>query len=179
METNTYTVAKDFVVSIDYVLTVDGEIADSSAGREPLPYLHGHDNLIKGLEVELEGMKVGEQKQVVVAPKDGYGEIDPEAFADMERAKFPEGFDLQIGRMIRLNAGDGRVMTAAIAEVNDETVKLDFNHPLAGKSLNFDVTISDIREATDLEITSGHVAPVGGCASCSSGSCGDGGCSSC
>ena len=73
------TIEKDVVVSLDYVLTVDGEIADSTAGREPLPYLHGHNNLIKGLEAQLLGMAVGDKKSVTVEPADSYGVADPEA----------------------------------------------------------------------------------------------------
>lgn len=165
---NALTVAKDKVVHLDYVLTVEGEIADSTAGGDPLPYLHGHQNLIQGLEDQLEGMGVGEGKAVELAPEKGYGLVDENAFMDMDRAKFPEDFALEIGKPLRLNTGDGRIVSAVIKEVKEEAVVLDFNHPLAGKTLNFDVTIADIREATELEISVGRVNT--GCASCS-GSC--------
>jgi len=172
MELKPNLVGKDVVVSLDYVLTVDGEIADSTVGREPLPYLHGHGNLIEGLEKKLEGMQVGESKSVLVPAAEAYGEIDPEAYSDMDRSKFPEGFDFQIGKVIRLNAGDGRILSAQISNIGDDTIELDFNHPLAGKALNFDVTISDLREATEIELTHGRVN-MGGCSSCG------GGCDSC
>lgn len=169
MDENLLTVAKDKVVHLDYVLTVDGEIADSTAGSDPLPYLHGHHNLIQGLEDELEGMKAGEGKTVVVSPENGYGLVDENAYMDMERSKFPEDFDFSIGKPLRLNTGDGRIVSAVIKEVKDEAIVLDFNHPLAGKTLNFEVSISEIREATELELSVGRVN-TGGCASCG-GSC--------
>lgn len=169
MEANLLTVAKDKVVHLDYVLTVEGEIADSTAGGDPLPYLHGHQNLIKGLEDELEGMQVGEGKNVEIAPEKGYGLVDDTAFMDMDRDKFPEDFDFSIGKPLRLNTGDGRIVSAMIKEVKDDVIVLDFNHPLAGKTLNFEVSISDIREATELELSVGRVN-TGGCASCG-GSC--------
>lgn len=169
MDENLLTVAKDKVVHLDYVLTVDGEIADSTAGGDPLPYLHGHHNLIQGLEDELEGMKAGEGKTVEVSPENGYGLVDENAYMDMERSKFPEDFDFSIGKPLRLNTGDGRIVSAVIKEVKDEAIVLDFNHPLAGKTLNFEVSISEIREATELELSVGRVN-TGGCASCG-GSC--------
>lgn len=169
MSENLLVVTKDKVVHLDYVLTVDGEVADSTAGGDPLPYLHGHHNLIQGLEDQLEGMKVGEGKVVEVAPENGYGQVDETAYMDMERTKFPEGFDLAIGKPLRLNTGDGRIVSAVIKEVKDDVVVLDFNHPLAGKTLTFDVSISEIREATDLELSVGSVN-TGGCTSCN-GSC--------
>lgn len=169
MDTNLLKVAKDKVVHLDYVLTVEGEIADSTAGGDPLPYLHGHQNLIKGLEDELEGMQVGEGKNVEIAPENGYGLVDDNAFMDMERDKFPEDFDFSIGKPLRLNTGDGRIVSATIKDVKDDVVVLDFNHPLAGKTLNFEVSISEIREATELELSVGRVN-TGGCASCG-GSC--------
>jgi FKBP-type peptidyl-prolyl cis-trans isomerase SlyD len=169
MESEKIVVGQDKVVHLDYVLTVEGEIADSTAGREPLPYLHGHNNLIKGLEDQLEGMQVGEGKTVTVDPENAYGLLDESAFMDMEKSKFPENFEFNIGRPLRLNTGDGRIMSATISEVKDDVVVLDFNHPLAGKSLSFEVSISDIREATDIELSVGRV-DMGGCASCG-GSC--------
>jgi FKBP-type peptidyl-prolyl cis-trans isomerase SlyD len=169
MEENLLFVTKDKVVHLDYVLKVDGEIADSTAGGDPLPYLHGHHNLIQGLEDELEGMTVGEGKSVEIAPENGYGLVDENAYMDMEKAKFPEDFDFSIGKPLRLNTGDGRIVSATINEVKEDVVVLDFNHPLAGKTLNFEVSISEIREATDLEISVGRVN-TGGCASCN-GSC--------
>ncbi len=169
MESEKIVVGQDKVVHLDYVLTVEGEIADSTAGREPLPYLHGHNNLIKGLEDQLEGMQVGEGKTVTVDPENAYGVLDDSAFMNMEKSKFPENFEFNIGRPLRLNTGDGRIMSATISEVKDDVVVLDFNHPLAGKSLTFEVSISDIREATEIELSVGRV-DMGGCASCG-GSC--------
>ena len=172
MESEKMVVGQDRVVHLDYVLTVDGDIADSTAGREPLPYLHGHNNLVKGLEDQLEGMQIGEGKTVTVAPEDAYGLLDETAFMDMERSKFPENFEFNTGRPLRLNTGDGRIVSATISEVKNDVVVLDFNHPLAGKTLTFEVSISDIREASEIELSVGRV-DMGGCASCG------GGCDSC
>lgn len=177
MESEKLVVGQDRVVHLDYVLTVDGDIADSTAGREPLPYLHGHNNLVKGLEVQLEGMQIGEGKTVTVAPEDAYGLLDETAYMDMERSKFPENFEFNTGRPLRLNTGDGRIVSATISEVKDDVVVLDFNHPLAGKTLTFEVSISDIREASEIELSVGRV-DMGGCSSCSGG-CDSGGCDSC
>jgi FKBP-type peptidyl-prolyl cis-trans isomerase SlyD len=169
MESEIMVVGQDKVVHLDYVLTVEGEIADSTAGREPLPYLHGHNNLIKGLEDQLEGMQIGEGKTVTIDPENAYGLMDESAFMDMEKGKFPDNFEFNIGRPLRLNTGDGRIMSATISEVKDDVVVLDFNHPLAGKTLTFEVSISDIREASEIELSVGRV-DMGGCASCN-GSC--------
>lgn len=168
-------VENDVVVSLAYTLTVDGEIIDSTDGKNPLEYLHGYQNIIPGLENELKGLGVGETRQVKVLPADGYGEFDPEAFADIERNQFPEGFNFQIGQQLRVGDPSGRVMTASIAEIGDDMIKIDLNHPLAGKELFFDAKIVALRDATPDELASGRVG--GGCSSCGSGGCSDnGGC---
>ena len=149
-------VANDLVVSMDYTLTVEGEVFDSSEEEGPLEYLHGYDNIIPGLEKELAGMQVGESKTVTVAPEDGYGKIDPEAVFELSRDEFPEDVPLELGIELEITDHDGEMMFATIVEVDDESVKLDTNHPLAGKTLLFDVTIRGLRKATDEEIEHGH-----------------------
>ena len=151
------TVADDVVVSIEYTLTVDGEVIDASEENDPLEYLQGYQNIIPGLERELAGMKIGESKEVTVQPKDGYGEQDPEAVIEVPRREFPKDFEVKPGIELQLQNQDGELMNAVIVSISTSTVKLDLNHPLAGKDLHFRVTIVDLRDATEEEITHGHV----------------------
>lgn len=150
-------VAEDLVVKIDYELTVDGEVLDSSKEDGPLEYLQGHKNIIPGLENELSGMKVGESKKVTVAPADGYGELEDDAFMDVPRGEFPDEVPLEVGVELEITDRDGDIMLARIVEVGDDVITLDTNHPLAGKTLEFDVTVVGLREATKEEKAHGHV----------------------
>lgn len=150
-------VADDVVVSIDYTLTVDGEVVDSTEGDEPLQFLQGHQNIIPGLERELTGMKIGDNKQVVVPAPEAYGEIDPDNIVDIPRTEFPPEIPLEAGTELEVKNADGEVLSATIAQVSNDSVKLDFNHPLAGKELTFDVTIADLRDPTEEELAHGHV----------------------
>lgn len=145
------------VVSLSYTLQVDGEILDASDGQEPLEFLQGAGNIIPGLEQELYGMAIGESKKVIVQPDEGYGELDPEAFIEVPKEQFPETIPLEIGIEIQVTNQDGQPMSARIDSVSDEAIKLDFNHPLAGKELHFDVKVIGLREATDEENEHGHV----------------------
>lgn len=150
-------VSDDVVVSIEYTLTVDGEVMDSTEGDEPLQFLQGHQNIIPGLERELAGMKIGENKTVTVPPGEAYGDVEPENIVDVPRTEFPTEIPLEVGTELEVKNADGEVLSATIAEVNTDSVKLDFNHPLAGKQLVFDVTIVDLRAATEEELAHGHV----------------------
>ena len=145
------------IVSMDYTLRVDGEVMDTSSGREPLEFLQGAGNIIPGLEEELYGMAIGESKLVIVQPEDGYGAIDPDAFVDIPREEFPSNIPMEEGIEIQVTDQNGNPMSARIDSVNDESVKLDFNHPLAGKELHFDTKIVALREATYEETEHGHV----------------------
>lgn len=149
-------VADDRVVTIDYTLTVDGDVFDSSEEEGPLDYLHGHGNIIFGLEKELTGMQVGETKTVLVEPEEGYGEVDSEAFFDLPREEFPDDVPLEIGIELEITDDDGEMMFAKIVETDEDNVRLDTNHPLAGKTLQFEVTVKEIRKATAEEIDHGH-----------------------
>lgn len=159
METqnNPRAVADDVVVSLDYKLTVDGEIVDSTEGDEPLQFIQGHQNIIPGLERELSGMQVGDSKKVVVPPAQAYGEVDPGNIIDVPRSEFPAEIPLDPGTELEVKNADGEVLSATISAVSKDTVKLDFNHPLAGKELFFDVTVVDLRPATEEELAHGHV----------------------
>jgi FKBP-type peptidyl-prolyl cis-trans isomerase SlyD len=150
-------VADDIVVTIDYTLTVDDEVLDSSEEEGPLEYLQGHHNIIPGLEAELTGMEIGEKKEVTVAPKDGYGEIEDEAIVDVPLSEFPDNLPLQVGLELEVTDKDENIMLVTILEVGEDTVKLDTNHPLAGKTLHFEVSVLDLRSPTKEELAHGHV----------------------
>ena len=144
------------VVSMEYTLRVDGEVLDTSVGHEPLEFLQGAGNIIPGLEQELYGMAVGESKNVIVQPDDGYGILDPDAFVDVPREQFPADIPLEVGVEIQVTDENGTPMNARIDAVSDDSVKLDFNHPLAGKELHFDMKIVGLRPATEEENEHGH-----------------------
>jgi FKBP-type peptidyl-prolyl cis-trans isomerase SlyD len=150
------TVQDGQIVSMDYTLHVDGEIIDASEENEPLEFLQGAGNIIPGLENALYGMSIGESKQVTVAAGEGYGELDTEAFADVPRDDFPSEIPLEEGLEIEVTDQAGNPMYARVDCFDDETVTLDFNHPLAGKTLNFEVKIVALRAASPEELEHGH-----------------------
>lgn len=156
-KTNPTQVADDVVVSLDYTLTVDGQVLDSSEGNEPIEFIQGHGHIIPGLEKALYGMQVGESKTVVVSAADGYGEVDPSAILEVPRSEFPPHIPLQEGVELQVRDAQGHEMYARIAAVGAETVRLDFNHPLAGKELHFQVTVAGLRQATSEELAHDHV----------------------
>ena len=145
------------VVSIEYTLKIDNEVVDSSEGHGPLQFLAGHGNIVAGLESEMQGMKIGDSKNVVVAPADGYGEFDEKAFMDVPSNQFPADMKVEEGLelTVRDDSGEGRY--ARIESIEGETVRLNFNHPLAGDELHFDVKVVALREPTAEELDHGHV----------------------
>jgi FKBP-type peptidyl-prolyl cis-trans isomerase SlyD len=145
------------VVSMEYTLKVDGNVADTSEGREPLAYLQGSGNIIPGLERELVDMKVGESKEVMVAAADAYGEEDDKAFMDVPRSDFPTDIPAKVGTEIQVQNQAGQPMYARVDRVDEQSLRLNFNHPLAGKELHFAVKVVDIRDATAEEKEHGHV----------------------
>jgi FKBP-type peptidyl-prolyl cis-trans isomerase SlyD len=150
-------VEKDVVVTLDYTLKVAGEVVDTSEGGDPIVFLQGHGQIIPGLESALYGMGVGDSKNVHVQPEQGYGEIDDKAFTVIPRNEFPSDIPLEPGVGLRLRDDEGEVMDAQIASVDKDNIRLDFNHPLAGKELHFSVTVLDLRDATREELEHGHV----------------------
>jgi FKBP-type peptidyl-prolyl cis-trans isomerase SlyD len=154
-------VQSDLVVSMEYTLHVDGKILDSSEGQEPLEFLAGASNIISGLEREMIGMKIGDSKDVVVSPKDGYGEMDDGAFMDVPRSEFPQDMPLRPGVEMEMKDDDDNPMYARIDSVGDDMVKLNFNHPLAGKELHFSVKVVGLRAATKEELEHGHAHSAG------------------
>ena len=145
------------VVAMEYTLKVDGVVTDTSKGREPLEYVHGAGNIIPGLEREMTGMGVGDSKEVMVPAAEGYGEEDKSAFMDVPRDQFPQEIPMKVGTELQVQNQAGQPMFARIDQVGENTVRLDFNHPLAGKDLHFSVKVVGLREATDEEKEHGHV----------------------
>ncbi|HRN50598.1 MAG TPA: peptidylprolyl isomerase [Anaerolineales bacterium] len=150
-------VDKDVVVSLAYKLTVDGEILDEAGAEDALQYLHGNENIIPGLENELTGLKVGDSKKVSVKPEDGYGLTDNEEIEEISLEDFPEGIVPEIGMELEVKDEDGNDLYGRILAITEETVTMDFNHPLAGKTLEFEVTVVGLRAATADEQAHGHV----------------------
>ena len=147
----------DMVVGLDYTLRLDdGEILDSSDGRDPLEFLQGHGQIVPGLEQALYGMAVGDEKQVTVAPAEGYGDLDSEALEMVPNDVFPPDLELTEGMRLHMRDQSGQVLRAFVAEIHPDGVLLDFNHPLAGETLFFDVKIASLRPATQEELAHGH-----------------------
>ncbi|MDH5649274.1 MAG: peptidylprolyl isomerase [Gammaproteobacteria bacterium] len=145
------------VVSIHYTLTDDqGTQIDSSAGQEPLAYLHGAGNIIPGLENALTGKSEGDSLQVVVQPEEGYGLVTDALIQTVPREAF-EADDITPGMQFQAQDDQGHVQQIVVREVSDEGVTIDGNHPLAGKVLYFDIEITEVREATPEELDHGHV----------------------
>lgn len=147
---------KNCVVAIHYTLTNDDkEVLDSSEGKEPLVYLHGAQNIIPGLENALLGKTTGDSFNVTVPPEDAYGPFYEERLQEVPREAFGEHQDIQLGMVFRAQTEEGEEQVV-IAEVNEETVTVNGNHPLAGQHLTFDVKVDSIREASQEEIDHGH-----------------------
>jgi len=131
-------------VSIEYSVSLGDEIAvDTNVGKEPLTFVQGAHQVIPGLENAVEGMRVDEAKKVVVKPEDAYGVVDPDAFIAVGKDKVPPEA-MRVGAQLRGQTKDGQPIRSQVAEVKDDTVTLDFNHPLAGKTLYFDVRILNV-----------------------------------
>jgi FKBP-type peptidyl-prolyl cis-trans isomerase SlyD len=153
---------QDKVVTIHYTLTdKDGEVLDSSVGEEPLSYLHGRGNIIIGLEKALDGKKAGEKLQVTVAPEEAYGEKNESLVMQVPRAAFKDIEDLQPGMRFQIQGNEG-VQVVTVTDIAETEVTVDGNHPLAGEELTFDVEVTDVREATEEELSHGHVHGPGG-----------------
>lgn len=151
------TIQKDKVATIEYTLTgKDGAVIDASNG-DPLPYLHGHMNLVPGLEKELEGKTVGDKFNVVVAAAEGYGERD-EQFVQVVPREMLKGIDdLQVGMHFQASGPEGQTHSVHISAIDGDDITVDGNHPLAGQDLIFDIEVVELRDATTEELEHGHV----------------------
>ena len=150
-------VEENLIIAIDYTLTVGDEVVDSSEGREPLEFLQGAGNIILGLEREMLNMAIGESKKVTISPAEGYGEIDNEAFMEIPTNQFPENVPVEVGTELEVKNEEGEPAYVRIDKVENNIALLNFNHPLAGKELNFDVKVISIREPSEEELAHGHV----------------------
>ena len=145
------TVSDGKTISLEYTLTLeDKKVLDSNVGGTPLDFTQGSHQIIPGLETALKGMKVGESKQVIVTPEEGYGPVNPQAIQEVPIEKIPKEGQ-KVGAQIRGKDAQGRMVQARVSEVKDQVVLLDYNHPLAGKKLFFDVKILDIQAPSPSE----------------------------
>ncbi|MBF0236090.1 MAG: peptidylprolyl isomerase [SAR324 cluster bacterium] len=156
-------ISKNSVVSINYTLTNnEGEVLDTSEGHGPLFYLHGNGNLIPGLEKELEGKVVGNSFKVSVPPEEAYGLHDEEQVQIVPRTAFRGVKQVEPGMQFQVETEEGGQQVITVTDVDGDDITVDSNHPLAGQTLNFDVTIMEIREASAEELHHGHVHGPGG-----------------
>ena len=145
-------------VAIDYKLHLgDGKVVDESTQEEPLSYIHGQGQIVSGLEQALEGLSPGDQKSVVVPPDEGYGETDPERVQEVPRSVFPAELEPAVGMQLMAHGPGGEAVPVTIRELKAKSVVVDLNHPLAGKTLHFEVKVRDVRAATEEELSHGHV----------------------
>ena len=156
-------VEQDSVVSVNYTGTYPqtGEVFDSSEDRDPLTFLVGHKQMILGFEQEMLGATVGETRKFTLTPDEAYGHRDEAATQDVQRSDFPDTVDveqaLEQGIPLAAYNEEGRPMQFRIVAIEGDIVKIDFNHPMAGETLNFSVDVVAIREATSEELEHGHV----------------------
>lgn len=156
-------ISKDSVVRFDYTLTgPDGNVIDSSQGREPLAYLHGAGNIIPGLEAKLEGKTAGEAMKVTIPAAEAYGERDERMVQVVPQSAFQGVPEIKPGMQFQARGPQGQTALVTVTKVEAGNVTVDGNHPLAGVPLTFDVKIVDIRSATAEELDHGHVHGAGG-----------------
>ncbi len=146
------------VVTINYVLTdEEGNILDTTSGRDSFSFLSGHEQILPKLEEAIKEMLIHSKKTVVLNPADGYGEYIKEAVQVANRADFPNDVELEEGMSFMATMPDGNHQQFVIKKIEGDDVTIDFNHPLAGKTLTFEVELVDVREATPEELAHGHV----------------------
>lgn len=149
------TIADGMLVTFEYTLkSDDGNVIDTSEGGQPFVYTHGRSEVVPGLEAELSGLKVGDSKVVVVKPEQGYGPVNEQAIVEVPLDKIPEDAR-EVGRQLQGSGPDGQAVYPVVKEVKESVVILDFNHPLAGQTLHFDVNIVSIEEQSDAEAAAG------------------------
>ena len=156
-------VAQDKVVLIHYTLKNDeGAVIDSSSGGQPLAYIHGQGNIIPGLEKALEGKTTGDKVNVKVDPAEGYGVRDDSLVQQVPRRAFGGVSNIQPGMQFHAQTSQGHTRVVTVTGIKGDMVTVDGNHPLAGENLNFDVEITEVRDATEEELAHGHVHGPGG-----------------
>ena len=162
-------------VAVNYTLTVDGQVADQNPEGQPLEFVCGAGMLLPKFEGALIGKEPGDKVSFTLEPKDGYGEIIAEAIVELPKTIFMiDGKVVEemlfVGNVVPMSDAEGHRMNGIIKEVKEETIMMDFNHPMAGKTLNFDVEVVEVRDVTPEDL-----APKGGCScGCDHDHCGDG-----
>ena len=188
-------ITENAVVEFSYELEVDGQVVDHTTKEKPLDYIHGTGSLLPKLEAHIEGMQAGDKFEITLAPADAYGEVDPQRIIDLPKAAFEVNGEVREdllvpGNTIPMMNSMGGVIPGVVLEVTADSVKMDLNHQMAGKTLHFSGEIISVREATEKELTEGlHGEYVhscgcgGGChgSGCHGGECGghDGECGGC
>ena len=142
---NAQAVADGKKVTFDYTLSVDGKVVETSKEEGPMEYTQGDDSLIPGLAKQMEGLKVGDEKIIVVPADKGFGPVDPQAVQEVPRSAIGADIELSVGLLLQMNDPEGNAYPATVKEIKDDKVVIDFNHPLAGKELTFNVKITDIK----------------------------------
>ena len=142
------------IVSIEYEVRDGDTVVDSNIGGAPLVFMFGKGQIIPGLETGLADMAIGEKGEVIVEPRDAYGELNPEAMQEVPKDQFA-GIDLEKGMTLYGQGEDGSTVQVVVKEIGEDSVIIDFNHPLAGKTLVFNVTINNVRDASQDEIMTG------------------------
>jgi len=151
-------VGKDKVVLMHYTLKNDaGDVIDSSDGAEPLPFLQGHGNIISGLESALEGSKVGDKLDVSIEPEEGYGLRMKDAIQEIPSSALKDVDEVKVGMQLQSQDKDGNAFLVTVTKIEDDKITVDGNHPLAGQTLHFSVSIESIRKAEAEELSHGHV----------------------
>ena len=174
-------ITKNAVVEFSYELEVEGQIVDRTTNEKPLDYIHGTGSLLPKLEEHIEGMQAGDKFEITLAPADAYGEVDPQRIIDLPKAAFEVNGEVREdllvpGNTIPMMNSRGGVIPGVVLEVTPESVKMDLNHQMAGKTLHFVGEIVSVREATEKELTEGlHGEYVHSCG-CGGGGCHGGGC---
>jgi FKBP-type peptidyl-prolyl cis-trans isomerase SlyD len=162
-------IENDALVSIDYKLTLDnGELVDESSPGDPLSFIYGMGQVVPGLEKELAGQTVGQETRITVEPEEGYGPMQPELVREMARDRFPMEMSIEVGMIFQAETPHGPV-NFQVADVTEEIIKADFNHPLAGKRLHFDIRVAEVREATEDDraaLIGGHTGCGDTCSGC-------------
>ena len=188
-------ITENAVVEFSYELEVEGQVVDHTTKEKPLDYIHGTGSLLPKLEAHIEGMQAGDKFEITLAPADAYGEVDPQRIIDLPKAAFEVNGEVREdllvpGNTIPMMNSMGGVIPGVVLEVTADSVKMDLNHQMAGKTLHFSGEIISVREATEKELTEGlHGEYVhscgcgGGChgGGCHGGECGghDGECGGC
>jgi len=155
-------ITRNSVAAFHYTLTDDqGQVIDSSAGRDPLAYLHGSGQIVPGLEKQMEGRSAGDKFSAEVAPEEGYGVHHPELMQEVPREAFQGVEDIRPGMQFQGRGPQGEI-NVTVTRVENEKIFIDGNHPLAGKTLHFAIEVADVREASAEELQHGHVHGAGG-----------------